>query len=437
MMKLFQRIDLSNRPLLLLCGNSGSGKHALLSKSGLTCEYLYPDENALSQRQTPAWFFSENAVYVSGIGGSGQIMPEDKAQAESGDEKQKKKKSRKKKQDVPVSKLEAFYAGLKRNRVWRKRAIDGALFVVDIEDIIKSDAAQINKIAAELRGQADAIVSMTGYRIPVYFIFSKSDKIEGFRELFSDKNVVDKMPYVGSLVHGDGVSKLSPKELFTSYYKKVYDVLKNVSVHGVINSNRRELLEKKSSTTNSVVSKTGIASQQAAICRLTQEFLLAESKISEFVEAFFVDRGRDRPQFGGFFFTSSMMERVGESPDKPIAFSNRVLLGDVIPNAKHNIKEAGEGTLFHLVKKSFRSVLVILFVMIACILIPGSALRDAQHLRAAKAQLTAIFEKGSTLESQYAALSTLLQSYEFLENKHVPPGRVIFGTGKASAKVLD
>jgi len=435
MMKLFQRIDLSNRPLLLLCGSEGSGKTTLLTKSGLTCEYLYPDGNSLSQRQTPAWFFSQNAVYVSGIGGSGQMISEDKAQAESGGEKRKKKKSRKKKQNAPVSRLEAFYAELKKNRLWRRRAIDGALLVVDIDDVIKSDITQINKIAAELRGQADTIVSMTGYRIPVYFVFSKSDKIEGFRELFSDKNIALRMPYVGSPVHGDGISKLPPKELFSSHYKKVYDALFNLSVHGVINANRREQLEKQPIAAESV--KTGITGERAGICRLTQEFLLAESKISEFIEAFFVDRGRDRPLFGGFFFTSSMMERGGESPDKPAAFSNRVLLDSVIPSAKHNIKEAGEGTLFHLVKKGFRGLFVILLFIIACILIPASTLRDARHLRSAKAQLTAAFEKGAAIENQYAALSTLLRSYEFLENKHVPPGRIIFGTGKAGAKVLD
>jgi len=436
MMKFFQRIDLSSRPLLLVCGSDGSGKTTLLTKSGLNCEYLYPDSNAMSQRLIPAWFFSENAVYVSGVSGSG-FMPENNVQADSGDKKQKKKKSNKKKQAAPMSRLEAFYADLKSNRLWKRRSVDGALFVIDIDDVMKSDGARIKKIAAELRGQADAIVSMTGYRIPVYFVFSKSDKIEGFRELFSDKSIVDQMSYVGSLVHGDGVSKLSPKELFSSYYKKVYDALANLSVHGVVNANRRELLEKQHGTSNNIESvKTGISSERAVICRLPQEFLIAQDKISEFIEVFFVDRGRDRPLFGGFFFTSSTMEKADE-PDKPALFNSRVLLGEVIPGAKHKIRETGEGTLFHRVKKICRTLLIMLFFAAVCILIPGSGLRDALHLRAAQAELTALFESGATIEKQYAALSTLLRSYEFLENKHIPPGRVIFGTGKARAALME
>ncbi|MDR2579046.1 MAG: hypothetical protein LBC70_09635 [Chitinispirillales bacterium] len=448
MMAFFRRIDLSSRPLLLLCGNEGSGKTTLLTKSGLVCEYLYPDANSMSRRETPAWFFSENAVYVSGIGGTGQTTPKtgNNEQAEAGGKKRRKKKSSAKKQAASVTRLEAFYAELKKKRLWRKRAIDGVLMVVDVGDIIKSDVPQINKIAAELRGRADAIVSMTGYRIPVYFAFNKSDKIEGFRELFSDKNIVERMPYAGSLVYGDGLSKQSPKELFSSHYKKLYDVLADLCVLGVVNANRRELLGKlpgalndntgSAMTNRHETVKTGISGERAAICRLSQEFLLLESKLSAFVGAFFGDCGRSRPLLGGFFFTSGMMEKAGE-PDKPSAFSNRVLLGEVIPGAKHSRREAGEGTLFHRFKKICRCLFVILLWIIACILIPGSGLRDVLHIRGAKTELAALFEGGPALENQYAALSTLLRSYEFLQGKYLPPGRMIFGTGKARAAVMD
>jgi len=445
MMTFFRRIELSSRPMLLLCGSEGAGKTTLLAKSGLACEYLHPDGSSISRRDTPVWFFSENAVYVSGISGIGQPMPQDKKQAESGNNKQKKK-DRKKKQAAPVNRQEAFYAELKKNRLWRRRAIDGVLMVVDIADLLKSDLARINKIASDLRAQADNIVFMTGYRVPVYLIFNKSDKIEGFRELFSDKSAVERMPYVGSLVHGDGVLKQPPKDLFSSHYKKVYDVLADLCVLGVVDANRREMLEKQpgalddhielATTNRSEPAKAGIVGERAAISRLTQEFLLAEDKLSSFVETFFVDRGRDRPLFGGFFFTPSMMDRASE-PDKPVVFSNRTLFGEIIPRAKHKIREAGEGTLFHHVKKVCHTLFVVLCWVIAGILIPGSGLRDAQHLRDVQTELSALLETEPTLENQYAALFTLFQSYEFLQNKYVPPGRVIFGTGKARAAIED
>jgi type VI protein secretion system component VasK len=445
MMTFFRRIDLSSRPLLLLCGSEGSGKTTLLTKSGVACEYLYPDDQSMSRRDAPAWFFSENAVYVLGVSGAGQMpQPENKEQAQTGGKKQKK--SRKKKQAAPMSRQEAFYTELRKNRLWRRRAIDGVLFVVDVNDIIKSDEMRINKIAADLRGQADAIVSMTGFRIPVYFILNKTDKIEGFRELFSDKSIVERMPCVGSLVYGDGSSKLSPKELFSSQYKKMYDVLTDMCVLGTVNANRHELLEKQPGTLDDRIElsqasrhepvKTGVAGERAAIGRLTQDFLLAESKISAFIETFFVDRGRDRPLLGGFFFTSSMMEKAGE-PDKPAAFSNHVLLGEVIPGAKHSIKEAGEGTLFHRVKTGCRYLFIFLLFIIISALIPGSGFRDARHIRATMAELSALLEAEPTTENQYAALTTLLQSYEFLQKKYVLPGRVIFGTGKVCAAVKD
>jgi type VI protein secretion system component VasK len=439
MMSFFRRVDLSSHPLFLLCGSDGGGKATLLAKSGLVCEYLYHGGSSTARRETPEWFFSENAVYVSGVGGLGDMMPQE--QVESGDKKQRAKKSGKKKQAPPVRRLEAFYAELKKNRLWRHRAIDGVLLVVDVNSIIKSDGAQINRIAAELRGQADAIVSMTGYRIPVYFVFNKSDKIEGFRELFSDKSIVERMPYVGSLAYGDGSSKQSPKELFASHYKKVYDELTGLCVLGLVNANRRELFEQQPGALNDRTvshepAKTGISGERTAICRLTQEFSLAESKISAFIEAFFVDRGRDRPQFGGFFFTSSMMD-AADKPDKSAAFSSRVLLGEVLPGAKHTIREAGEGTLFHRVKKICSSLLVVSFWVILSILFPGSGLRDAWHIRTVKAELSAQFEAEPTLENQYAALSTLLRSYNFLQQKIIPPGRMIFKTDKAHTAVKD
>jgi Flp pilus assembly CpaF family ATPase len=107
MMTFFRRIDLSNRPLLLLCGEDGSGKTTLLAKSGLACEYLHSDSGSMSRRDTPAWFFLEKAVYVSGIGESVQKMSrsEDKEQTRLDDKKQEK--SRKNKQTAPVSRLEA------------------------------------------------------------------------------------------------------------------------------------------------------------------------------------------------------------------------------------------------------------------------------------------------------------------------------------------
>ena len=195
-MELFRRIDLSNRPLFLLCGSKGSGKTTLLTESGLACEYLYPNANALSRRDTPVWFFSQNALYVSGIGGTKDMVSprEDNKQTETGGKKRRQKKNEAKKQTAPISRLEAFYAELKKKRLWRRRAIDGALFVVPVNDIIKSGEAQIKKIAAELRDQANAIVTTTGYRIPIYFAFNKSDEIEGFR-LYGTSDCTDSRLY--------------------------------------------------------------------------------------------------------------------------------------------------------------------------------------------------------------------------------------------------
>ncbi|MDR0330520.1 MAG: hypothetical protein LBH93_02270 [Chitinispirillales bacterium] len=432
MMPFFRRIDLSSRPLLLLCGGAKCGKTTLLAKSGLACEYLHPDSNSMSQREAPVWFFSKNAVYVSGACELGPVKPQ--KQADPGDKKKSKKN--RKKTDAPMGRLDSFYAELKKNRLWRRKAIDGALMVLDIGDLLKSDDARINKTAAELRMQADAIVSMTGYRVPVYFVFNKSDKIEGFRELFSDKSAAERMPCVGSLVHGDGASKQSPKELFSANYRKVYDALADLSIQGAISANRRELLGNQAEPSVTSRPKTGIAGERAAVCRLTQEILIAEDKLSALIEAFFGDRGRDRPLLGGFFFTSSMMAKDGE-PDKSAEFSSSALLGDVIPGAKHRIREAGEGTMFHHVKKICRLLLIAFLFITVCMLIPGSGLRDARYLRDARAELEAQLDAKPTVETQYAALSTLLRSYDFLQNGIYPPGRLILGTGKAKAATMN
>lgn len=383
--RLLRKADVCGRPWFLLGGNAGCGKTSLLVKSGIAWNFLHPDNHLKPGHEIPGWFFTEKAVYIDAPG----VLSE-------------------------PAKWSALCAALKKNRLLRRRAADGLLFVLDICEFLKSDRASIDKMAVALRYQADALMAATGYNIPTYFIFSKCDRIDGFRELFSDKKVAGRMPVVGTLIE-DNKSSRSPAEFFSSLYNKVYDDLSDQCILKSVD--------------------TDIPEECRSISSLMPEFLLMESKLSLFIEEFFKNRGRaSAPQFGGFFFTSSKMED-SRRPAETSSFSFH-LLSEILPNAKFRTKHSAEGTPLYRVKKISCRLLITIIWLATVYCITESALRDALYMRSAVNEISSLCDGEPTLEMQYAVLEILRRSDDFLREgviKH--PGRIIFKTDKARDKI--
>jgi len=369
---LFRLIDACRKPRLLLGGPAGSGKTRLVAKPGAVYDFVYPDSRTSpGKHEMPAWFFSERAICIDAPGAL--CVPE---------------------------RWGPLCAALKKYRFGRRRAADGLLLVVDLCEILTMDPQRVNQLAAGLREQADTLVSATGYNVPLYFIFSKTDAVEGCRELFSDKNTAGDTPELGALF-GDDDLKRHPVKVFSQYCQKMYE--------DVTARCQLKMLESDSVDTN------------RRLCRFQATILLAEAQISALLTEFFKRPGRAAPHFRGFFLTSTDSGSV---------------LDGVIPRAKFKIREAGAGTPGYLAKKISFHALMATICAIITFGIAGSGLRDALHMRTLKKELSTVLEDDSTIENQYAALEKLRMSHNYLQGTIKSPGRLLFGTGKARGKIM-
>ncbi|MDR2577912.1 MAG: hypothetical protein LBC70_03740 [Chitinispirillales bacterium] len=374
---LLRRIDLWRKPRLII-GGEGSGKTSLALNSGLPYDFIYSNARLTNGNEAPQCFFSEKAVYIDTPGELSD--PQEWA---------------------------GFCRALKKHKFPRRRAVDGMLICIDAGELLAMDQTRVNKFAAALRERADILVSITGYEIPVYFIFNKSDKLEGFGALFSDKNVLERMPAVGTLV-GDSESGRREAEVFLSHYRKTCDEVSDLCLQKLTNIDG--------------VEKSG------QLCSFMSKMVLAETRISAFITEFFNTRGQSAPRFRGFFFTSS---KAGAA-----ALSGHIL-GEAIPNAKFRIREAGTGTLGHWVKKICLNLLLAVICLTVIFYFAGSGLRDAKYMRGLEYELTALLGGEPTLENQFMALEKLRLSYNHLHGKFKSPGRLIFRTNKVRSKIKD
>jgi type VI secretion system protein ImpL len=388
---LSRRIDVSKRPWLLVGGERGSGKSTFFARSGAAYEFVYPESGVTSGGGVPRWFFAGNAVYIDAPG-------------------------------VIVSspdKWRTLCGIVPKHKFLQRRAIDGLLLFVDIYELIAMDRERLNRLAADLRSQADAVAIATGYEAPVYFVFSKADRIDGFCEFFSDSEIAGCIPYLGVTI-GDSDFGRPPCEVFGRHYRGLYDELADLCMMRVVSADNAKDY-----------------GRNRLLYRFLSQFLLAEIPITAFFTEFFRQRGRrgrDGARFCGFYFTSSKQAGDDFGFTGGAALSGR-LISDAIPNAKVKIREAGAWALPCYIKKAVVYSLVALVWAAALLLFAGGGVRDAMHLRALQSDLASIFAGEPTVGNQFAALERLRASYGYLHGSVKAPGRLIFRTESARAKV--
>lgn len=389
--KLFRRAAVVKRPWLLVSGLRNAGKSSFLANSGAAFEFISPESSV----GLPRFYFADNAVYVD--------VPDIAAAShdESG----------------------ALRGLLPRYMFLRRRAFDGALFVVDVRELSAMDAAALNKTAADLRVRADALALATGYEIPIYFIFNKVDHIDGFDAFFHSWNGVDsgalqrirqgtrQTPLLGAVFSGR-YAESSPADAFSNRHKEICDELSDACVRMVVGAENM-----------------GHYDRNGRLYRFLTRFTLSNAPIAAFLAEFFRPRSCESVRFRGFFFTSS---RSGAAPTA--ALSKKIVDED-IPNARARVKEIAEGTLQYYLKKAGLYAITVFIWAAAVYLFVGGGLRDALHIRTLQSELTGILEGEATPVNRFAALEKMRRSHEYLQNTFRCPWRLIFRTDGALAAV--
>lgn len=155
--------NLYSIPWYLVVGESGSGKTEAIRRSGIGFPPGLQDEmQGVGGTVNMNWWFSNHAVLLDV---AGRISCPDVASTGS-------------------SEWTKFLELLKRSRT--NCPINGLMLVIPANSLIEDDVAKVQEKAARLQKQLDKIQRALDVRFPVFVVISKSDLINGFREMFDD-----------------------------------------------------------------------------------------------------------------------------------------------------------------------------------------------------------------------------------------------------------
>lgn len=164
-------------PWYLLIGASGEGKTSMLENSGLefplNINYEKRSVSETDATQTFQWYFAEHAIFID--------MPGTYISSNRGEEE--------------IALWEAFLKLFSKKR-W-KRPINGIMLTISVEMLLEKNENELAQYAKDLRDRFDEIAYAFKSNIPIYLLITKTDKISGFTEYFSDISDEEKKEVFG------------------------------------------------------------------------------------------------------------------------------------------------------------------------------------------------------------------------------------------------
>ncbi len=252
-------------PWYMVLGLPGSGKSSALAQSGLMFPYTDPDRTSGRRgieptRQCDLWIANE-ALFLDM---AGRYCLEDRQPG--------------------------AWSGLldEIRRVRQNKPLDGILLFVDASELPAADAESLREKALRIRARIDETIQRLGMVLPVYLIFHKCDRLEGFQEYFRDLNESGRAQVWGCTLRREQYQNLQPHQEF----EKEFALLSRVLLE-----RRRKRL-----TTKGV-------EKQDRIYRFPLQWSLLRDSLSRFITPLFQPNTfRDRPVFRGFYFASSLQD---------------------------------------------------------------------------------------------------------------------------------
>jgi type VI secretion system protein ImpL len=249
-------------PWYLLIGLQASGKSTLVVQSGFSFSYTEPKKPLGKPIVGPTegcdlWVANE-AVFIDP---SGRYFVDD-------------------------STKDVWHATLDQIKQRRKaKPIDGIVLVIDTDSLLSQGHDALRLQAERARSFLDMAGKVFGMVLPVYLLFSKADRIEGFREFFGELANGGNIPF-GATLRQEQFQNPHPEEEFRALFDEIYHAL----------------LARRTSI---VADSSGRVQEKAF--SFPAQFPLMREQLSEFIEVLFqLNQFREQPLLRGFYFTSAL-----------------------------------------------------------------------------------------------------------------------------------
>ena len=284
------------RPWFLVLGPADSGKSTLLSNPVITPQFSYPseDDGFVSGTNAPLlqWRFCDEAVWIDV---SGKLL-------DTG---------------IPEE-FNQILSALKSLRP--KSPADGIVIVLNIDTILNTDQNGAKEIGGILRQQLDMIIKNWGIEVPVFLLFSHSDKITGFDESFSDPSGNWSERSLGAVISAN--EPRLPRHVFLEEFKDLINSLKSI---------RLKMLAREKDQ-----------QRRNLICQYPINMESIREKLGTLIAMLFKPSSfTGKPLFTGFFFTSckSVQTNDGNLGDSSLDLGNTLANH---PLNLHKIMQAGK-----------------------------------------------------------------------------------------------
>lgn len=203
-------------PWITIIGPPGAGKSTVLQASGLRFTSLGKRVRGVGGTRSCVFWLAEEAIFIDTAG-------------------------RYSTQDEDHEEWLGFLRLLRRIR--KERPLDAAILQVGLDEILNLEAKDIEEVANTLRSRLDELIANLQVKFPVYLVFNKMDKLEGFSEFFGGmlKNELSQ-PW-GFAIDASELGSGAIGPLFEERFDELVDALVDRATHRVLNIPSREQRE--------------------------------------------------------------------------------------------------------------------------------------------------------------------------------------------------